>query len=257
MRKCGKRAGALPRRAPVIVQPVINGSPVVRPAPTSKIGENLRRVQHGRLRAHLKAGLTGPDDSDDGVARNYSDSWNDTRWAKSDVTVTGPAGKWACLNAWLDYSDGTAVAGTVETPNNAFDANEHVVNNLPIQAGARPELVTLAAGIRRDRTAPQRTTCASASCLHRTRPRPSLQRRDVGPDRARRRRLRPPALRTTARWRTTPGTSRRWRWTLASLHAHGDGGRRDAGVGDGERGRERGVQCVPGWLGRRPAKQRR
>ena len=25
-----------------------------------------------------EAGLTGPDDSDDGVARNYSDSWNDT-----------------------------------------------------------------------------------------------------------------------------------------------------------------------------------
>ncbi len=78
--------------------------------------------------------------SDDGVVRNYSESWNDTR-GEVNVTVTGPAAHWACLNAWLDYSDGSAVAGVVETPNGLFDANEHVVNNLPIQAGAG-QLVT-------------------------------------------------------------------------------------------------------------------
>lgn len=79
-------------------------------------------------------------DTDDGVTRNYSESWNDTR-GEVYVTVTGPAGKWACLNAWLDYSDGAVVAGTPDTPNNAFDANEHVVTNLPIQPGAA-QLVT-------------------------------------------------------------------------------------------------------------------
>ncbi len=78
--------------------------------------------------------------SDDGVVRDYSQSWNDTR-GEVNVTVTGPASAWACLNAWLDYSDGSAVAGVVETPNGLFDANEHVVNNLPIQAGAG-QLVT-------------------------------------------------------------------------------------------------------------------
>ncbi len=78
--------------------------------------------------------------SDDGVVRNYSESWNDTR-GEVNVTVTGAAGHWACLNAWLDYSDGSAVAGTPETPNGLFDTNEHVVNNLPIQAGAG-QLVT-------------------------------------------------------------------------------------------------------------------
>ncbi len=79
-------------------------------------------------------------DSDDGVARNYADSWNDTR-GEVYVTVTGPAGKWACLNAWLDYSDGSATAGTVETPDGQFNTNEHVVNNLPIGPGTS-QLVT-------------------------------------------------------------------------------------------------------------------
>ena len=80
-----------------------------------------------------EASLTGADDSDDGVTRGTS-SWNDTR-GEVDVTVTGPTGKYACLNAWLDYSDGSVVPNNVETPDGVFNSNEHVVNNLPIQAG--------------------------------------------------------------------------------------------------------------------------
>jgi hypothetical protein len=81
----------------------------------------------------------GGADANDGVARNYSDSWNDGT-GEVAVTVTGPAGQWACLNAWLDYSDGAVVAGTPDTPNTAFDANERVVNNLPIQASAAQQV---------------------------------------------------------------------------------------------------------------------
>jgi hypothetical protein len=94
----------------------------------------------------LGAGWTGDPtggtgtDSDDGVTRDLAQSWNDGT-GEVNVTVTGLAGQWACLNAWLDYSDGTVVAGTPDTPNNAFDGNEHVVNNLPIQPGAG-QLVT-------------------------------------------------------------------------------------------------------------------
>lgn len=73
-------------------------------------------------------------DTDDGVTRNYAQSWNDGT-GEVTVTVTGPAGQYACLNAWLDYSDGSVTANVVESPNGAFDANEHVVNNLPLQAG--------------------------------------------------------------------------------------------------------------------------
>ncbi len=80
-------------------------------------------------------------DSDDGVTRDYAESWNDTR-GEVRVTVTGPAGQWACLNAWLDYSDGAAVAGTVETPDGQFNAaNEHVVANKVMSPGAS-QLVT-------------------------------------------------------------------------------------------------------------------
>ena len=79
-------------------------------------------------------------DTDDGVTRNYSDSWNDGQ-GEIYVTVTGPAGQYACLNAWLDYSDGVTVPGTPDTPNGAFDGNEHVVDNLSMQAGAN-QLVT-------------------------------------------------------------------------------------------------------------------
>ena len=81
-------------------------------------------------------------DSDDGVTRNYSDSWNDGQ-GEIYVTVTGPVSQWACLNAWLDYSDGSAVAGVPELPDNLFNANEHVVNNLAMQAGSN-QLVTFA-----------------------------------------------------------------------------------------------------------------
>lgn len=74
-------------------------------------------------------------DVDDGIARDYTQSWNDAS-GEVTVTVTGPASQWACLNAWLDYSDGTAVAGTVELPDGVFNPNEHVVDNLAIQSGA-------------------------------------------------------------------------------------------------------------------------
>ncbi len=72
--------------------------------------------------------------SDDGVIRGAT-TWNDAR-GEVDVTVTGSAGQYACLNAWLDYSDGSAVAGTVETPNGLFDSNEHVVVNRVMSPGA-------------------------------------------------------------------------------------------------------------------------
>jgi len=94
----------------------------------------------------LGAGWTGDPSSgtgtdlDDGVIRNSADSWNDAS-GEVKVTVTGPATQWACLNAWLDYSDGVVVPNTVDSPDGQFNLNEHVVNNLPIQAGAN-QLVT-------------------------------------------------------------------------------------------------------------------
>lgn len=89
-------------------------------------------------------------DTDDGVTRNYSDSWNDGQ-GEIYVTVTGPAGQYACLNAWLDYSDGVTVPGTPDTPNGAFDGNEHVVDNLSMQAGANQLCHVPAAGWRHER----------------------------------------------------------------------------------------------------------
>ncbi|MER2600638.1 MAG: ExeM/NucH family extracellular endonuclease [Caldilineales bacterium] len=91
---------------------------------------------------------TGGDDAnDDGVSRNYTQSWNDGTGEVS-ITVTGPAGQWACLNAWLDYSDGSATPTVMESPNGLFDANEHVVNNLALQAGAGQALSwSLEAGV--------------------------------------------------------------------------------------------------------------
>ena len=86
--------------------------------------------------------------SDGGVTRNSSDSWNDTR-GEVNVTVTGTAGQYACLNAWLDYSDGAVVAGTPDTPDGQFNvANEHVVVNQVMSPGAS-QLVTwpLASGV--------------------------------------------------------------------------------------------------------------
>ena len=103
----------------------------------------------------LGAGWTGDPSSgtgtdlDDGVIRNSADSWNDAS-GEVKVTVTGPATQWACLNAWLDYSDGEVVANTVDSPDGQFNLNEHVVNNLPIQAGVN-QLVELAAGTRSHR----------------------------------------------------------------------------------------------------------
>ncbi len=86
-------------------------------------------------------------DVDDGVTRNYLESWNAGQ-GKIYVTVTGPASTYACLNAWLDYSDGTAVIGVPETPNGAFDANEHVINNQVMQAGAnQPVTFALESGV--------------------------------------------------------------------------------------------------------------
>lgn len=86
-------------------------------------------------------------EADDGVTRNYAQSWNDGT-GEVTVTVTGPAGQYACLNAWLDYSDGSVTPNVTESPNNAFDANEHVVNNLSMQAGAnQPVIWPLEAGV--------------------------------------------------------------------------------------------------------------
>jgi hypothetical protein len=76
----------------------------------------------------------GGADVNDGVRRISGLSWNNGS-GEVAVDVGGPAGQWACLNAWMDYSDGAAVGGTPELPNGVFDGNEHVVNNLPIQAG--------------------------------------------------------------------------------------------------------------------------
>ncbi len=70
----------------------------------------------------------------DGVARNPNQTWNEGQ-GRLRVTVQGPAGQWACLNAWLDYSDGAVTAGLPDLPNGVFDANEHVVVDLPIQPG--------------------------------------------------------------------------------------------------------------------------
>ena len=177
------------------------------------------------------------------MARNYSDSWNDTR-GEVNVTVTGPAGKWACLNAWLDYSDGTAVAGTVETPNNAFDANEHVVNNLPIQAGAG-QLVTwpLESGVidsaatynMRFRLVPAPDP-AVASCS-------GVTLAPTAPDGG-----------GSATGLAYGGEVEDYAFLsgplaidLADFGATVDGRGRDAGVGDGERAEQCGVQRVSGW----------
>ncbi len=86
------------------------------------------------------------DASDDGVARDANASWNDGR-GEVDVTVTGTAGQYACLNAWLDYSDGTVVAGTPDAPNGAFDANEHVVVNQALGPGTTQVTWPLASGV--------------------------------------------------------------------------------------------------------------
>ena len=86
------------------------------------------------------------DTTDDGVMRNYSESWNDAR-GEVNVTVNGTAGQYACLNAWLDYSDGAVVAGTPDTPNGVFDANEHVVVNQPLLPGTSQVTWPLAIGV--------------------------------------------------------------------------------------------------------------
>ncbi len=85
--------------------------------------------------------------TDDGVTRNAADSWNDTR-GEVYVTVTGTAGQHACLNAWLDYSDGTVDPGTPDAPDGIFNGNEHVVVNKALLPGAN-QLVTfpLASGV--------------------------------------------------------------------------------------------------------------
>ena len=71
--------------------------------------------------------------ADDGVLRD-SGSWNDGR-GEVKVSVSGPAGQYGCLYAWLDYSDGSAVEGSPDSPNGKWDDNEQVVDALPLAPG--------------------------------------------------------------------------------------------------------------------------
>jgi predicted extracellular nuclease len=72
--------------------------------------------------------------ADDGVLRGAG-SWNDGQ-AEVTVSLSGPAGEYACLHAWLDYSDGLVAAGKVATPNGRWDANEEVIDALSMSSGA-------------------------------------------------------------------------------------------------------------------------
>ncbi len=83
---------------------------------------------------------------DDGVARDEG-TWNRGQ-GKVYVSVDGPAEQFACLHAWLDFSDGDAQAGTMDSPNGEWDANEKVIDALPLSPGEdQPVEFPLPAGI--------------------------------------------------------------------------------------------------------------
>ncbi len=95
----------------------------------------------------LGAGWGG---ADDGVARGAG-SWNDGR-GEVTVTVNGPANRYACLYAWLDYSDGSAQAGAPagapDSPNGRWDDNEKVIDALALASGAdQPVTFPLPVGV--------------------------------------------------------------------------------------------------------------
>lgn len=75
----------------------------------------------------------GASDANDGVVR-VEGSWNDGEGSVS-VTVGAAPGTYSCLDAWLDFGDGEAVAGEVETPDGDWDANEHVIAGQPLGPG--------------------------------------------------------------------------------------------------------------------------
>lgn len=83
--------------------------------------------------------------ADDGMTPG-PDSWNDGQ-GEITVTVHGPQGHYACLYGWLDYSDGTIIAGTAEEPNGVWDANEKVLAGVPLLSGQdQPVTFALPAG---------------------------------------------------------------------------------------------------------------
>lgn len=88
----------------------------------------------------------GAPDANDGVVR-VEGSWNNGEGSVS-VTVTAAGGTFTCLDAWLDFGDGLAVEGQVETPDGDWDANEHVVAGLPMPPGVQqPVTFALPRGI--------------------------------------------------------------------------------------------------------------
>jgi uncharacterized protein len=79
--------------------------------------------------------------ADDGVTRGGG-SWNDGR-GEVTVSINGPAEEYACLHAWLDYSDGETQAGTTDAPNGTWDGNEKVIDGLALLPGEN-QVVTFA-----------------------------------------------------------------------------------------------------------------
>ena len=76
---------------------------------------------------------------DDGVGRGQG-SWNDGQ-GELNVSVSGPAERYACLYGWLDFSDGVVETGIPDVPDGDWDANENVIAGVAVSPGV-DQLVT-------------------------------------------------------------------------------------------------------------------